>query len=67
MNVSQTTRLISELSRTELACWCESQGEGKFRADQIWHWIFGKRVADFDAMHDLPVRFRTVLKENFDL
>ncbi len=67
MNVSQTTRLISELSRTELACWCESQGEAKFRADQIWHWIFGKRVADFDAMHDLPVRFRTVLKENFDL
>jgi len=60
-------RPIGGLSRGELAAWCESQGEAPFRADQIRRWIFGKRVNDFDAMHDVPARLRAQLSGDFTL
>jgi 23S rRNA (adenine2503-C2)-methyltransferase len=59
--------LLCDLSRSELAAWCESQGEQKFRADQIRKWVFGKRVNDFDAMTDLPAALRNTLRESFDV
>jgi 23S rRNA (adenine2503-C2)-methyltransferase len=60
-------RLLSGLSRGDLAEWCASQGEAPFRADQIRRWIFGKRIRDFDAMHDVPARTRAALKNEFTL
>ena len=62
-----TQRPIGDLSRADLAAWCAAQGEAPFRADQIRRWIFGKRVADFDAMHDLPKNLREALKSEFAL
>lgn len=62
-----TRPLINDLSRADLAAWCEAQGEQKFRADQIRKWIFGKRVGDFDAMTDLPATLRNKLAESFAL
>jgi len=62
-----TQRPIGDLSRAELAEWCAAHGEAPFRADQIRRWIFGKRVADFDAMHDLPKSLRDALKSEFAL
>ncbi len=59
--------LITDLSRGEFTEWCRAHGEGPFRADQVRRWIFGKRVADFEAMHDLPKSFRAALAENFAL
>lgn len=58
-------RLITDLSRDELADWCLHQGERPFRADQIRRWIFGKRVSDFEAMHDLSKSLRTALTTEF--
>jgi 23S rRNA (adenine2503-C2)-methyltransferase len=57
--------LITDLTRTELAEWCAARG-GAYRADQIRRWIFGKRVNDFDAMHDLPASLREDLASEFD-
>jgi 23S rRNA (adenine2503-C2)-methyltransferase len=62
-----TLPLVNDLSRAELAAWCEAQGEQKFRADQIRKWIFGKRVNDFDAMTDISAPLRKKLAESFDL
>lgn len=59
--------LLADLSREELARWCESQGERPFRAEQIRRWVFGKRVHDFTAMTDLSARLRVRLAENFSL
>ncbi|MSR56300.1 MAG: 23S rRNA (adenine(2503)-C(2))-methyltransferase RlmN [Planctomycetaceae bacterium] len=59
--------LLCDLSRAELAAWCEAQGEQKFRADQIRKWLFGKRVNEFDAMTDISAPLRKKLAESFSL
>ena len=38
-------------------------GQSKFRAKQIYNWIYLKSVKDFDSMTDLPVSTRELLKE----
>ena len=67
MSVSVTQRPISELSRDELVEWCAEQGQAAFRADQIRRWMFGKRVNDFDEMHDVPAQLRAAMHEQFTL
>src|SRR5207248_1160282 len=56
---------ICDLSRDELANWCQTQGDRPFRADQIRKWIFGKRVGDFESMTDLSAGLRKKLAESF--
>lgn len=60
-------RFLADLSREELAQWCVDQGDSGYRADQIRRWLFGKRVDDFDAMHDVSAPLREKLKEQFSL
>jgi len=60
-------RLLTDLSREELAAWCEQHGQPAYRADQIRKWVYGKRVADFAAMHDLPASLRAQLEGAFHL
>src|SRR4029078_1839695 len=57
--------LLCDLSRDELAAWCQAQGEQPYRTDQIRKWIFGKRVTNFDAMTDLSAGLRKKLTESF--
>ncbi|WP_437185166.1 23S rRNA (adenine(2503)-C(2))-methyltransferase RlmN [Planctomicrobium sp. SH668] len=57
--------LINDLSRDALVEYCAQRGGG-YRADQIRKWIFGKRVNDFDSMHDVPAKLREDLKADFD-
>lgn len=42
-------------------------GEKKYRAEQIFHWIYKENVTSFDEMTNLPESLREKLKENFDL
>ncbi len=44
-----------------LTAWCQSQGEKRFRAVQLFRWIHQKGVADFDAMSDLARSLRDKL------
>src|SRR5262245_27786894 len=60
-------RLLTDLSRADLAAWCGEHGQSAYRADQVRKWVYGKRVADFAAMHDLPATLRTQLAQDFDL
>lgn len=46
--------------------WCADRG-GAYRADQIRRWIFGKRVSEFAAMHDVPAALRQQCAAEFDL
>lgn len=41
--------------------------EPRFRAKQIWEWMWVKAVTDFDAMSNLSKSLRTRLKDQFDL
>lgn len=44
-----------------------SLGEKKFRATQLYTWIYVKKVYDFDEMTDISKNFREHLKENYCL
>jgi len=55
---------LSKLSQTELINYIESIGEKKFRAQQIFSWIWAKNASNFDDMTDIKKEFREFLKQN---
>jgi len=59
------TDLLS-LSRTELREWVEKT-EKKFRADQLYRWLWSHGVRSFDEMTNLPESFRTRLHQEAEL
>ena len=40
-------------------------GKERFRAQQLYQWVYQKRVEDFDQMSNLSIPFRTELKNLF--
>jgi 23S rRNA (adenine2503-C2)-methyltransferase len=50
------------LSREELTALLADWGEPKFRANQLWEWLYDKRAASFEAMTSLPKGLRTRLE-----
>ncbi|WP_418554436.1 23S rRNA (adenine(2503)-C(2))-methyltransferase RlmN [Longibaculum muris] len=42
-------------------------GEKKFRATQVFEWLYRKDVQDFDLMSNLSLELREKLKENFSI
>lgn len=44
---------IYGLQRAELEAWFLENDEKKFRASQVWEWLYQKRVASFDEMTNL--------------
>ncbi len=45
----------------------EKLGEKKYRAEQIFNWIYKEKVTSFDEMTNLSIELRSKLKENFDM
>lgn len=56
---------IRSLSKEELVEACELLGEKKFRAKQLWEWLWMKSAKSFDEMTNLSLAFRDKLKEHF--
>jgi len=44
-----------------------ARGEKKYRATQLFKWIYGKRATTFDEMSDVSKSFREVLNNEFSL
>lgn len=44
-----------------------SEGQTKYRATQLYNWIYGKKVTSFDEMSDVSLKFREVLKSKYCL
>ena len=55
---------LSKFNKDELIQYIESLGEKKFRAEQIFSWIWSKNAKNFDDMTDVKKEFRTFLNEN---
>lgn len=55
---------LSKFSKEELIDYVVSQNEKKFRAEQIFSWIWAKNAKSFDDMTDIKKEFREFLKEN---
>ena len=45
----------------------QTLGEKKYRAEQIFSWLYRENVKSFDEMTNLSAEFREKLKEEFDL
>ena len=58
---------IKNYNLEELKELIEELGEKKYRAEQIFTWIYKENVTSFDDMTNLPLGLREKLKENYDL
>lgn len=63
--MQQDSPLIYDYTLEELKDWAERQGEPRFRGEQIFHWLYVRRVDTFDAMTNLPLGLRRKLAEQF--
>jgi 23S rRNA (adenine2503-C2)-methyltransferase len=55
------------LSQDELATVLQGWGEPRFRAQQVWQWLYDRRVSDFDSMVNVPKDLRARLSEEATL
>lgn len=53
---------LLDFTLPELTDYVVGLGQPKFRAQQLWDWIYKSYVADFDAMTNLPKALREQLK-----
>ncbi|TDF94457.1 23S rRNA (adenine(2503)-C(2))-methyltransferase RlmN [Paenibacillus piri] len=56
---------IYGLTLDQLADWLLEHGHKRFRASQVWDWLYRKRVTDFSGMADVPSACIQLLQEHF--
>jgi len=56
---------IYDYTLEQLQQWMTDNGEASFRADQLFDWIYVKRVTSFDEMTNLSKQLREKLNEQF--
>jgi 23S rRNA (adenine2503-C2)-methyltransferase len=65
MDMKKTS--IYSLQLHELKEWLTNNGEKPFRAEQIYDWLYKKRVSLFEDMNNLSKGLRDKLSENFQI
>jgi 23S rRNA (adenine2503-C2)-methyltransferase len=58
---------IYSLQIHELKDWLTNNGEKPFRAEQIFDWLYKKRISSFEDMNNLSKNLRDKLSENFQI
>ena len=58
------TPSIYGLTLDQLEAWLLEQGQKKFRAQQIWDWLYIKRVLDFSEMTNLSKDLVALLSDH---
>ena len=58
---------IYGLTKDQLTDWFLSQGLKKFRATQVWDWLYVKRVKTFEDMTNLPKDTRDLLETHYTI
>ncbi|MHD0397940.1 dual-specificity RNA methyltransferase RlmN [Staphylococcus simulans] len=58
---------IYSLRYEEMQAWLVEHGQQKFRAKQIFEWLYEKRVDTIDEMTNLSKDLRALLKDNFTM
>lgn len=56
---------IYGLTKDQLIEWLLEHGQKKFRAEQVWDWLYIKRVQSFDDMNNVNKECLQLLKDNF--
>lgn len=60
-------RSIYSLTREELEQWLIEQGQQRFRTDQIWDWLYKKRVTSFGEMTNIGHQCIELLEAHFSI
>jgi 23S rRNA (adenine2503-C2)-methyltransferase len=63
--MKEATRNIRDLSLQEIEQYIESIGDKKFRAKQIFEWLWLKQVQSFSEMTNLSKELRTKIESDF--
>ena len=63
--MKENQRNIRTLSRQDIEEYMENIGEKKFRAQQVYEWLWLKPVQSIDEMSNLSKELRNKLKEDF--
>ncbi|MCZ0701735.1 23S rRNA (adenine2503-C2)-methyltransferase [Natronobacillus azotifigens] len=58
---------IYGLTKKQLTDWLLANGQKKFRAKQIWDWLYQKRVTSFDEMKNVNKDCRELLANTFEI
>ncbi|MGV3487177.1 MAG: 23S rRNA (adenine(2503)-C(2))-methyltransferase RlmN [Tuberibacillus sp.] len=62
-----TKESIFGLTIDELTSWLVERGQQKFRAQQVWDWLYKKRVTRFSDMINVNKECIQLLEDNFDI
>jgi 23S rRNA (adenine2503-C2)-methyltransferase len=65
--VEERKASIYSLQLQELKDWLKENGEKPFRAEQIFDWLYKKRISSFDEMSNLSKGLRDKLVDSFDM
>ncbi|MDF2964197.1 MAG: rRNA ((2503)-C(2))-methyltransferase RlmN [Paenibacillus sp.] len=60
-----TGKSIYGLTFDQLAAWLLEHGHKKFRASQVWDWLYRKRVTDFSEMTDVNKECIQLLEDHY--
>jgi len=60
-------KTLYDFTYPQLVEWLESQQIKKFRAKQLFTWLYKKRVNDVEEMSDLSKEFREMLSQTFSM
>ncbi|MGV3766856.1 MAG: 23S rRNA (adenine(2503)-C(2))-methyltransferase RlmN [Chitinophagaceae bacterium] len=60
-------RNIRHLSKEEIGAWLAQEGEPRFRAGQVYEWLWLKQARSFDDMSNVSKALRAKLAEAFSL
>ena len=55
---------VKSLTKEELLAYCAEHGWPRFRADQLFQWLYQKGVHKFEDMTNLPKKMREYLQDN---
>src|ERR1019366_2069559 len=67
MTVRDTHKTFLDTPADSLFEFLKGQGQGSFRAQQIYDWFFSRQAASFEEMSDLPAGLRPALSERYRL
>ncbi len=67
MSAPSSKPAVRELSLEECVAWFAERGEPRYRADQLWGWLYHRPVAHFDQMTNFSKVLRQELNQSFHL
>ncbi|CDO04556.1 putative dual-specificity RNA methyltransferase RlmN [Oceanobacillus picturae] len=67
VNIKMSKQSIYGLTYDQLSDWLMERGQQRFRVDQVWNWLYKKRVSQFSEMKNVNKQTIELLEKHFVL